>query len=73
MQFSHKLLSAGKSFSDALILAQYDERLFIELQEKYKLRTCCVQKLYTYWMGASDSDLPVLRSVIDTILRKSQK
>ena len=48
MQFSHKLLTAGKSFSDALILAQYDERLFIELQERYKLRTCCVQKLYTY-------------------------
>jgi hypothetical protein len=33
----------GKSFTEALILAsvnpQYDERLFIELQEKYKLRT----------------------------------
>ena len=40
----------GKSFSEALILAsvnpQYDERLFIEFQEKYKLTTCCVQKLF---------------------------
>ena len=44
------LNSTGKSFSEALILAsvnpQCDERLFIELQEKYKLRTCCVQKLF---------------------------
>ena len=40
------VLFTGKSFSDALILAsinaQYDERLFIEFQEKYKLTTCCV-------------------------------
>ena len=29
----------GKSFSEALILAiQYDKRLFIELQEKYKIQ-----------------------------------
>ena len=39
----------GKSVSEALILEsvspQYDERLFIELQEKYKFRTCCVQIL----------------------------
>ena len=37
----------GKSFSEALILApvnpQYDKRLFIELQEKYKFRSCCVK------------------------------
>ena len=37
----------GKSVSEALFLEsvnpQYDERLFIELQEKYKFRTCCVQ------------------------------
>ena len=42
-------ICTGKSFSEALILAslnpQYDERLFIELQEKYKFRTRCVQKL----------------------------
>ena len=35
---------------EALILEsvnpQYDERFFIELQEKYKFRTCCVQKLF---------------------------
>jgi hypothetical protein len=40
----------GKSVSEALILEsvkpQYDERLFIEFQEKYKLTTCCVQKLF---------------------------
>ena len=40
----------GNFFSEALILAfvnpQYDERSFIELQEKYKFRTCCVQKLF---------------------------
>ena len=38
----------GKSLSEALILAsvnpQYDKRLLIEFQEKYKLTTCCVQK-----------------------------
>ena len=43
-------LGIGKSFSEALILAsvnpQYGERLFIELQEKYKFRTCCVQILF---------------------------
>ena len=36
--------------SDALILEsvnqQYDERLFIDFQHKYRLTTCCVQKLY---------------------------
>ena len=38
--------------SEAVILEsvnpQYDERLFIEFQEKYKLTTCCVQKLFLY-------------------------
>ena len=42
--------STGKSFSEALILAslnpQYETRFFIELQEKYKFRKCCVQKLF---------------------------
>ena len=36
--------------SEALILEsvnpQYDERLFIDFQEKYKFTTCCVQKLF---------------------------
>jgi len=40
----------GKSFSEALILApikpQYDERLFIEFQERYKFATCCVQIMF---------------------------
>ena len=45
----------GKPVSEALILEsvnpQYDDQLFIELQvqykqEKYKIRTCCVQKLF---------------------------
>ena len=40
----------GKSVSEALIFEsvnpQYDERLFIESPEKYKFRTCCVQKLF---------------------------
>ena len=39
--------------SEALILEsvnpQYDERLFIEFPEKYKIRTCCVQILF--WMS----------------------
>ena len=43
-------MHTGKSVSEALILEsvnpQYDERLFIEFQEKYKLTTCCVQKLF---------------------------
>ena len=42
--------STGKSASEALIPEsvnpQYGERLFIELQEKYKFRTCCVQILF---------------------------
>ena len=41
---------ACKTVSEALILEsvnpQYDERLFLELQEKYKFRTCCVQILF---------------------------
>ena len=50
MQQYTKCLSTGKYFSEALILAsvnpQYDERLFNEIQDKYKFRTCCVQKLF---------------------------
>ena len=51
----HHVRHTGKSFSEALILAstnaQYDKRLFIDLQvqyvhENYKLRTCCVHKLF---------------------------
>ena len=49
-QWDQKLVCTGKSFSEAFILAsvnpQYDKRLFIELQEKYKFRTCCVQILF---------------------------
>ena len=49
IQYVAMYSSTGKSFSEALILEsvnpQYDERLFIELQEKYEFRTCCVQKL----------------------------
>ena len=49
------LLQVSKSLSEALILAstnpQYDDRLFIKLRvqylhENYKLRTCCVHKLF---------------------------
>ena len=40
----------SKSVSEAFILEsvnpQCDERLFIELQKKYKFRTCCVQILF---------------------------
>ena len=49
---SHNLTrnGTGKSMSEALILEsvnpQYDERLFIDFQEKYKFTTCCVQKLF---------------------------
>ena len=48
------LLCTGKSFSEALVLVsvnpQYDEILFIELQEKYKFRRCCVQKcFFLFW------------------------
>ena len=48
--FPFKKFVTGKSVSEALILEsvnpQYDERLFIEFQEKYKFTTCCVQKLF---------------------------
>ena len=48
-----KMVSKGKSFSEALILAsvnpRYDKRFFNELQEKYKFRTCCLQILF--WMS----------------------
>ena len=54
---SHLLIQiwkhTGKSLSEVLILEsvnpQYDERLFLELQEKYKFRTGCVQILF--WMS----------------------
>ena len=43
-------ICTGKSFSDVLILAstnpQYDKRLFVELHENCKLRTCYVHKLF---------------------------
>ena len=49
------ILDAGKSFSEALILAsvnpQYDKRLFIELRVQYmnvKLRTCSEHVVYTH-------------------------
>ena len=43
----------GKSLLEALILASinpllYDNRLFIELHEKYKFSTCCVHKLFCF-------------------------
>ena len=41
-----------KSVSEALIFEsvnpQYDERLFIESPEKYKFKTCCIQKLFFF-------------------------
>ena len=64
--------------SEALIIEsvnpQYDERLFIELQEKYKLRTCVILNVKSknlvhnmFWaygltdarMRASEKNLPV--------------
>ena len=45
-----KIKGTVKSFSEALTLAstnpQYDKRLFIDLSVQYKLRTCCVHKLF---------------------------
>ena len=45
-----QIVCKGKYFSEALILAstnpQHDKRLLIELPENYKLRTCCVLKLF---------------------------
>ena len=42
----------GKSMSEALIVEsvnpQYDGRLFIDFQEKYKFTTCCIQKLFFF-------------------------
>ena len=47
------MFSTGKSVSEALILEsvdlQYEERFFIEFQEKYKFTACCVQILF--WMS----------------------
>ena len=52
LTYPRHTLRTGKSFSEALILAlvnrQYDERLLIELQEKYKFRTCCVQNCFVF-------------------------
>ena len=49
-----KVEFTGKSMSEALILEwvnpQYDERLFIDFQEKYKFTTCCVQKLFSVFV-----------------------
>ena len=47
------MVATGKSVSEALILEsvnpQYDERLFIELQEKYKLRILRIEEpVYKY-------------------------
>ena len=42
--------NTGKSVSEAFIFEsvnpQYNERLFIQFPEKYKFRTCCLQKLF---------------------------
>ena len=52
IRLTHIVHHTGKSLWEALILAsvnpQYDERLFIEFPEKYKFRTCCVQKLFFF-------------------------
>ena len=58
----------GKSLSEALIFAstnpQYDDKLFIELQENYiKIpssehgRTCCVQKFFLTFRTISVHDM----------------
>jgi hypothetical protein len=43
-------ICTGKSLSEVLILASinplHDNRLLVELQEKYKRNTCCVHKLF---------------------------
>ena len=48
--FLENINFTGKSFLEALIHAsvnpQYDKRLFIKFPEKYKYKTCCVQKLF---------------------------
>ena len=50
MLWISRVMRTGKSMSETLILEsvnpQYDERLFIEFQEKYKFTTCCVQKFF---------------------------
>ena len=54
VQKTWKHHDAGKSVTKALILEsvnpQYDKRLFIELQEKYKFRTCRVQISFKKWL-----------------------
>ena len=46
----NRMSDKGKSLSEALIIAsvnpQHDKRLFIEFPNKYRFRTCCVQKLF---------------------------
>ena len=66
VSFMKKVTYTGKSFSEALILApvnpQYDERLFIKCQEKYKFRTFCVQtssELY-FWGEFDERSLVVV-------------
>ena len=65
----------------------YDERLFIQLQEKLKFRTCCVQILF--WMSKqkqktifvhnmfcscnSMNNLPSYFGLTDTRMRASEK
>ena len=48
--FSGPKWRTGKFLSEVFIFEsvnpQYDEILFIELKEKYKFRTCCVQILF---------------------------
>ena len=61
---------------------QYDERLFIELQEKYKFRTFCVQKLFCcfcshvfnlYFSWNSMNNLPSYFGITDARMRASKK
>ena len=76
-------IDTGKSLSEALILPSInplcDNRLFIELQEKYKLSTCCVHKLF--WMSKqtknticnSMNNLLSYNGLIDARMRASLK
>ena len=67
----------------------YDNRLLIELQEKYKFRTCCVQKLFfcfdiqnnictqhvlnLYFSGDSMNNLLSYCGLTDARMRASEK
>ena len=50
IRLTHIVHHTSKSFSEAFNLAsgnpQYDERLFIELREKCKFRSCCVHNMF---------------------------